>query len=280
MFDRVIAGVDGREGGHDAIALATALSSASVTLVGAYPADEVRSRASLAAYERLLREDCERTLEEARSAAGIEADLLAVPDSSPARALQRTAEERSADLIVVGSSRHGALGRLMLGDVARGVLHRAPCAVAVAPRGHRGAEPRTIAVGFDGSPESRVALDLAQRLAADRSAALSVFVVWEDPPTPVAEVAWVNVSELRDETHTAADRLLEEALAELPPATAEEVLKGRPDVALADASAACDVVIVGSRGWGPVKRLALGSTSDRLVHESTTPVIVVPRPSE
>ena len=91
---------------------------------------------------------------------------------------------------------------MMLGDVARGVLQGAPCPAAVAPKGYRGDGPRTIAVGFDGTNESRVALDVAQRLAADRRAALSVFVVWEDPPTPIAEVAWIESSELREETHT------------------------------------------------------------------------------
>ena len=115
---------------------------------------------------------------------------------------------------------------MMLGDAARGVLQGAPCPVAVAPKGYRGDGPRTIAVGFDGTNESRVALDVAQRLAADRRAALSVFVVWEDPPTPIAEVAWIESSELREETHTAADRLLEDALTELPPTTAGSVLKG------------------------------------------------------
>ena len=37
------------------------------------------------------------------------------------------------------------------------------------------------------------------------------------------------------------------------------------------------MLVVGSRGWGPVRRLLLGSTSERLVREAVGPVLVVPR---
>ncbi|MBX5442753.1 MAG: universal stress protein, partial [Solirubrobacteraceae bacterium] len=56
-----------------------------------------------------------------------------------------------------------------------------------------------------------------------------------------------------------------------------EVLEGRPAEALAARSAELDVLVVGSRGWGPVRRLLLGSTSERLVREAVGPVLVVPR---
>ena len=45
------------------------------------------------------------------------------------------AEERGAALLVLGSSHHGAIGRIALGSTADRLLHGAPCAVAVAPVG-------------------------------------------------------------------------------------------------------------------------------------------------
>jgi nucleotide-binding universal stress UspA family protein len=279
MFARVIAGVDGFEGGRDAAELGTALCSGRLTLVGAYPVDPVRSRGLVPAYERLVRDDLDAALEAARAAAGADAELLTIPDTSPAHALHRVAEDLDAELIVVGSSRHGRLGRLLLGDVSRGVLHHAPCPVAVASRGYRGAPPRTIGVGFDGSPEARAALDLASGFAGDRDAALSVFVAWEDPPMPVAELAAADVRDLREERSRWADQQLAGALAKLPSA-AGRVLHGRPDQVLAEAAATCDLLVVGSRGWGPARRIAAGSTSDRLIHEAQCPVLVVPRPAE
>jgi nucleotide-binding universal stress UspA family protein len=40
------------------------------------------------------------------------------------------------------------------------------------------------------------------------------------------------------------------------------------------------MIVVGSRGWGPVRRLLLGSTSERLVREAACPVIAVARPAD
>jgi nucleotide-binding universal stress UspA family protein len=55
------------------------------------------------------------------------------------------------------------------------------------------------------------------------------------------------------------------------------VLRGAPAEAVADAAQASDVdlVIVGSRGLGAVKRALLGSVSDRLLHICPKPVLVV-----
>jgi nucleotide-binding universal stress UspA family protein len=38
-----------------------------------------------------------------------------------------------------------------------------------------------------------------------------------------------------------------------------------------------DLIVTGSRGWGPIRRVALGSLSDRLIHHASCPVLVVPR---
>ena len=98
--------------------------------------------------------------------------------SVPAHALQRVAE-RERDLVVVGSSHHGPLGHVLLGDVAASALHHAPCAIAVAPRGyaaHDGAV-RTIGVGFDGGEESQAALKLAAGLAKKLGAEIAILYV-------------------------------------------------------------------------------------------------------
>lgn len=280
MFANVIAGVDGRDGGRDAVALATALGSGRLTLVNAYPADAVRSRASLAGYEELQREESQRTLQAARLEAAVDADLVAEPDSSPARALQRVAYERSADLIVLGSAHHGPLGRILLGDVGRALVHGAPCPVAMAPKQQSSVPPRSIAVGFDGSVESRAALDVAQSVTAEHGAALTLYVVWEDPSVPVAVGAGSAeyVDRARSDRRRWAEDLLADTLASLPGRTAGHVLHGRPGVELEKVADQHYLVVVGSRRWGPIARVALGSTSDRLAHRAPSAVLVVPRP--
>jgi len=58
------------------------------------------------------------------------------------------------------------------------------------------------------------------------------------------------------------------------------VLEGDPAQAIADAAEAdgVDLVVCGSRGYGPVRRVLAGSTSRRLLGAARQPVIVVPRP--
>jgi nucleotide-binding universal stress UspA family protein len=48
---------------------------------------------------------------------------------------------------------------------------------------------------------------------------------------------------------------------------------------LADAEIGVDLLVLGSRGFGPVMRLLIGSVSSRVIREAPCPVLVVPRPA-
>jgi hypothetical protein len=52
------------------------------------------------------------------------------------RALHEAADELGASMIVAGSSHRGPAGRVVPGGVGERLLHAAPCAVALAPRGY------------------------------------------------------------------------------------------------------------------------------------------------
>ena len=156
MFRNVLVGVDGRQGGRDAIALAGELASpdAAITLAHDYGSDWMLGRgAGLVLTD--AREESERLLATERDTAGIEANLVCSPRGDPGRALHELAERRGADLIVVGSSRHALLGRGLMGDDTRAALNGAPCAIAIAPRRYTQMDHRLakIGVGYDGSAE-------------------------------------------------------------------------------------------------------------------------------
>ena len=281
-FGTVIAGVDGHDGGRDAVALARALQPASLRLAGVYLGSEGRpALAAVAPWDELRHSETQRMLEAARHEAGVEAELDVVAGTSPARALQELAAERGADLLVVGSSHRGKLGRVLAGDVGRGLLHGAPCPVAVAPRSYArdSPAPRAVGVAFDGSPEARAALEAAARFAAAVDGArLALFTVtpgpWTHPAAASVVIDWEQVlGEERDNARHAA----EDALRAVGAEGDVHVLQGDA-TRLVEASAGCDVLFTGSRGWGGMKRVTLGSTSDHLVHDAHCPVIVVPRP--
>ncbi len=280
MFGTVIVGIDGYDGGRDALAFARSLKPDQLYLVSAYPVDRIVTRASVRDFDELLREDALRRLESAAVDAGVDAGRHAVADSSPARALQRAAEAHDADLVVVGSCHRTAAGRVLLGDVSRGVLHGAPCPVAVVPHRFRATGGRlgTVLVAFDGSPEAREALELAAKVREDLEASLVV-------ATAIGSVSVFNMSPqsidwkaFLDAERAEAEDEIRAALDEIGAAAETRVVVGNAGSALARASEDADLIVTGSRGWGALKRVALGSTSDHVVHHAACPVIVAPRP--
>jgi nucleotide-binding universal stress UspA family protein len=117
---------------------------------------------ALGEEERKRRADAER-LVEALDEEGIE--RRAVPASSPAHGLQNLVEQENAALVAVGTTHHGALGRLVPGGEAERLLHGSPCPVAVVPAGAELGDVRAIAVAYDGGGEANAALATAEALA-------------------------------------------------------------------------------------------------------------------
>lgn len=133
-FANVVIGVDGRDGGRDAIALAKQLAApnASLTLAHVDTGGPVSWWAHELGEERAFDREVS-VLAAERESAGMDAGIVCVRDASPAAALHDLARTRAADLIVVGSSRRRLLGRVLLGDDARAALDGA----RIAPRGYR-----------------------------------------------------------------------------------------------------------------------------------------------
>jgi nucleotide-binding universal stress UspA family protein len=283
MFTTIIAGTDGRQGGRDALALAErlrSLSGAGLVAVQAYPYEFFVSRGANADFDAVMRRDVETDLEAELDRMGISAQTVVVADGSPARALHRAAEQHDAGLIVVGSAHHGRLGRVLAGDVAAGTLHASPCPVVVAPAGYadRAADLAAVGAGFDGSPESRAAVDLARSLADAAGVPLRVLSVLE-PSLAVGGYAssthdWSGeVESVRASTRDAVDRLV----SELGPGASGEVLEGEPVRELILAGKELGLFVCGARSYGPLRRVLLGSTTSRLVREAPFPVLVLPR---
>jgi nucleotide-binding universal stress UspA family protein len=285
---KIIVGVDESERSKDAVALAARLargSDAELELVTAYRYEDVPTRGTATGYGQYLREDARAAL--GRAAAGLpegtRMQTRAIPALSPARAIQEMAVEEAAALIVIGSSHVGALGRVLAGTTAERLLHGAPCPVAVAPLGYgdaAGDDIATIAVGYDGSPEAEAALAAAVVLARALGARLRVVEVLDvmmmGTPALMSGPGYVTQP---DDLEDRARVRLRDKVAALPDDVAAEprVLMGSPEAELARQSEDADLVVVGSRGYGPHRAVLLGSVSGRLVREAACPVIVVPR---
>jgi nucleotide-binding universal stress UspA family protein len=277
---RLMVGVDGGDGGRDALELARLIgdeAEAAVLVVcvipyGPLPVDfRALDDNAAAEAEPLLKEAHERL-------AGLEVETRAFGGGSPAGVMTGVAEDEEIDLIVVGSPHRGTLGRALIGSVADNLLHGVPCPVAVAPRGYAAErhEPlRKIAVAFDGTPESPAALRAAEALAARGNAAIEVLTVVA-PPVAMPGVAGYAPIDPPD-----PDRILTEAVNAIDDALAAHGrrLDGPPAMTLAEACEdGVDLLVAGSRRYGPAMRVLLGSVSTQLVHKAPCPVLVVPRP--
>lgn len=176
-FKSVVVGFDGSQGGRDAAALAAELlaDGGSMTLARVSVRDSMIGHSS-ADIEPLSSR--ERHLGAGARDDGADADeLRRVESSSVGRGLHDLAYMERADLLVVGSSRRGLLGRVMLEDETRDALSGTPCAIAVAPFGFAERPPALgeIGVAYDGSPESENALEVAKALAVEHGSRLSAF---------------------------------------------------------------------------------------------------------
>ena len=280
MFENVLVGVDGSSNGRDAIALAEQLagSAGKLTLV------HVRSgelNPLLVATPQLLDEERDASralLERERADCDVHAELQSVVAAGPGSGLHRQAEEQGADLLVVGSSGRSGFGRAMLGDDTRAALNGAPCAAAIASRGYAGESGRArnpigrVGVAYNRSPESQGALAAARALAQASGASIAALEVVSIPAYAFSGLMAPAIGD-------SIELLITEAsarMSELPG------LDGRAVYGLAGEELAAfgedlDLLVVGSRGYGPLKRLVLGSTSDYLERHARCSLLVLPR---
>jgi len=274
MFDRVIIGIDEQRLGRDEIVLGQRLvrPGGELTLAhvhGGYPIPAWGANAEFTASER---ERAQRLLEQARAQAGIDARLDSIGAPSVGRALHELAEQRGADLLVVGSTRRGLLGRVLLGDDTSAAINGAPCAVAIAPAGYAESGPglHEIGVAYNGSTESKQALSAARRLAEQHDARLSAFEAICPPPS-IAGLNPVSGRAIRHAVEQARDRI--EALGGIEAHAAY----GDPTEELAVYSSSIGLLVIGSRDYGPLGRLVHGSTTHELLRCARCPLLVLTR---
>lgn len=241
MYRRILVGYDGHEPSQDALTLGRALAAIEgAELILAAALDNLDPLATPGdAFERARAEAEDRLAASARALLGdqFQFRMRIVGGVSAPRALTEIAEDEHADVVVIGSTHRGGLGRVLPGSVGERLLQGAPCAVLVAPRGFakrsRPFEIGAIGVGYDGRTESTHARDVAASLAAELGATVNIITVGEE--------------------------------------------EGDPGHVLAQRSGEFDLLVVGSRGYGPVRHALEGNVSGKVMREAACPVLVVPR---
>jgi len=275
----IAVGYDGSEGSADALALGTALAQATshgLALVYVRPLRLPEMTADADARERKLTERAEAVLAGAPAADVVVRAVVC--DVAVASGLQQFAAAEGAATIVVGSPQYTDHGHIDTGAVAAALLHGAPCAVALAPRGYA-AQPRApfrrILVAYTTSEEARAALRAAAELGRACGATVRVVSVIGAVPSWTSEV-----SGYADAVRATVQEELDRSLRVLASTVECEgiVLAGDPVGLLLEQSRDwADLVIAGSRGYGHARRVLLGSVSTGLLSGAHVPVLVTPR---
>ncbi|WP_210493184.1 universal stress protein [Patulibacter sp. SYSU D01012] len=281
MLERIVTGFVDTPGGHDALALAAGLadlargSELTVARVCGYEPAPDGLPPGAAHRELLAAAELELAAARVRWGARPGTSFTACLGVSPAEGLHRLAEELDASALVVGVSARAA--RVRVGSATEQTLHGSPCAVGVAPPGlaTAGWRPRTVAVACHGSDDAVRAVGLGAELAQAAGARLVLAGVAEQP---VWWGGYPDLAEVRDVRELTA-RGLRAVRDRVPGAEAAElrVLDGDPASALTVLGDEVELLVLGSRGHGPVRRVLLGSVSSRLVRRPRCPLLVVPR---
>ena len=284
MFRSIVIGYDAPDRGDESIALAEVLRDprkGTLLLTSAYSLAPLAIGGFAVPREiEELREGTHKMLAAARDVlpAKHRARILAVASESPARMLTEVAEAEHADLVVVGSSHRGAIGRVLPGTTAERLLHGAPCAVAVAPRAYRGEAIRRIGVAYDGSPEAEAAVHAAEALAVELRVAPTVYSVVAPTAPSAGMIAAGTGAEWPSRAAKERARHLLWAVPTTRRRASTLLLHGEPAAEIAArAQGVIDLLFTGSRGYGPLRHALLGSVSGALVRDAGCPVVLMPR---
>ena len=242
------------------------------------PSDDVRDR---------LRIDREALLERAvarlrRPGIGVAARLVT---GRAASVIVDVAEEIGADLVILGARGHGAIEQALLGSVSAEVVDQTHCSVLVA----RTPSARRILIGTDGSDVamSAIAFVGGSRLF-EASTARVIYAVDVDPswwmgftPGDAAFAVDPYVSVV-DEGRVRGDKVTSAAATLLRSDGLDAstvVHEGQAAAAIVQEARTwnADLVVVGTRGNGLMKRLLLGSTARSVLHHAAASVLIARR---
>lgn len=214
----------------------------------------------------------------------------AVVETGPvSRTLCRLAVDKQADLAIVSTYGRKGFKRLFLGSVTESVLRTIACPLLVVTGSEQtaGQAPpfkgfgfKKIMVGCDFSPDSQRAVDYGFSLAQEFEAAIHLVHVVES--FVYRETMFPQSPKPSSPVDAATD--CKQRLERLVPAGAHDwctveiaCLSGKPFQALKQYAErhAIDLIVLGVRGQSLVETVFLGSTTDRVIRESSCPVLSV-----
>jgi universal stress protein E len=262
---------DGSDAGQNAVAVALELARACDSQIVAVQVLQVVPEFQAVAPDlrATLVQEVQKNMAEIKAAAGklrVALKVVVPEGQTPHAAIVAAAEEIRPDLIIMGRCGKSALARILMGNVTARVIGHSPMNVLVVPRGGM-VGFQNILVASDGSRYSDAAWELALSMAKQAKSHLIGVAVAPEEGDIIESQAIIR-------------RMLTAA------STAKVPFKGvnpqgiAPDAGIVQQAIKreVDLIIVGSYGRTGLKKLLMGSVTERVIGQSPCPVLVVKQP--
>jgi len=253
----------------DIVAVAAELAprlGAPVVIVHAIPPRRLESERGMEVRISEAKQGLEPHLAPLRDAGVTIRDVMVII-GNPAEVVMETAPRLGAQMIVTGGGRPATVRRWVVGSVAEAIVRRSSVPVWVA----RGKPPsgRPLLCPVDLSPESKVGLDTAVRMARLFQVPLSLITVLNDDyPTRYDPE---DRYQLLEQDAVAARKQVEGLLADYDVEGLDlsiNVTNGDPAEQIVDAADEAGLLVIASRGYDPLVRDWMGPVTERALRHS------------
>lgn len=239
-------------------------------------------------YQGYVSAQARTSLERVVEATGGEDVSVTVHETtSIPKGLMELVEQHGAELVVVGSSSSGLLGRVALGSVTEWLVHRAAVPVAIAPRGYPSSPVpiKRLTVAYGGAADAVGLIQSSAALAKQWSVQLRIASFTVRPPTTLGgsiERSAENlvIQQWTRKTTDAALKQLNEARANVAIPDVDVVIGAGiewKDAVDNIAWESGDMLLLGSGAAGPMAQVILGSAASKILRHSPVPVMILPK---
>lgn len=287
-YQKILVGIDGSEESLNAFKSALSLAkkiNASVSVLYVLPLGvEVSSALSLfTGMKDIFRKGAEKILKEAQSIAeeeGIEVRLK-FEEGEPYTKLVDILYAEESDLLVLGKSGKGGLAKALIGSTASRAIGASPVDVLVIPK-NTTLKLKKMLVPVDGSLYSEEAAMRALELASHLKSEIILLSVVEIP-FELYETA-TDIGKMVEHLKTEAEEFIRKLKSKYKEKGIEVkgyVVEGIVEEKILEIAEKeeVDLIIMGSHGKTGLKRLLMGSVTEKVLTLGTKPVLVVKRGS-
>jgi nucleotide-binding universal stress UspA family protein len=267
-WGRLMVCTDGSDEGQNAVAITLELARAchsqvfAVQVLQVVPEFQAVVPDLRATLEKGVRENM-AVIKAAADKLGVSLKPVVPQGQLPHAAIVAAAEKIRPDLIIMGRCGKTALARILMGNVTARVIGHSPVNVLVVPRGGAIGFQRLL-VASDGSPYSDAAWKLALSMAKQAKSQLIAVAVAPEEGDIIEAKAIIH-------------RMLTEANRAAMPLKGVNPQGVAPDAGIVHQAIKneVDLIIMGSHGRTGLKKLLMGSVTERVIGGSPCPILVV-----